>query len=513
MAEKKAQKKPAEITQENLDESFEVEYMSRWKLLVRAFRKHRAGRISLVILLILYVLMLFADFFSPANPYQQYTDRTFAPPSEVHWKYEDKLVAPYIYDVMSYRDPVTYQRIYEPASVIENFVGTDTDGNAVNYKLGEDGVTAISLIFTSNINAIGSKRERSLKKSTEEMEMIPLSKIDMMKEGGRKETITDQATLKTYIEDPIYSYKIARIGDLQSVEIEEGVNAVNIIYEDGTEKEVSLSALNTIDLKRFTIKWFVRGWEYKLFGFIPMDIHLFGVDSPAQYYIFGADAYGRDVLTRILFGSQVSLTVGFAGILITFTLGLFLGGVAGYYGGWVDEVLMRATEILMSIPSLYLLISLRAILPADLPSNITYLMIIVILSFIGWPGMSRVIRGMVLSIKQSEYVEAARAMGYPTGRIIWKHIIPNTSTYIIVSATLSIPGYILGEAGLSFLGYGIREPQSSWGLMLAQAQKLSVLEQYPWLLLPGVFLFVAILAFNLFGDAMRDAMDPRALGH
>src|SRR6056297_1346705 len=501
------------VTNDNIEQSFEVEYMSRWRLLLRAFKRHNTGRISLVILLILYVIMLFADFFSPADPFAQKTDRTYAPPSEIHWKYEGEWVAPYIYDVLSYRDPVTYQRIYEPASVIEYIDFQDEEGIRHEYALEKNGVTDISLVFRSEIIAVGSERERVLRNSKEELERIPLSKTEVMKSAGISRVITDEDELQTYKDDPIHSYKMNRIGELESIKLTEGVEEISIVYEDGTQENYEISSIESFDLKRFTIKWFIKGWEYKLLGFIPGDIHLFGVDRPAQFYLFGADAYGRDVLTRIFFGSRVSLTVGFAGILITFTLGLLLGGMAGYYGGWIDEILMRITEILMSIPSLYLLISLRAILPADLPSHITYLMIIVILSFIGWPGMSRVIRGMVLSIKQSEYVEAARAMGYPTRRIIWKHIIPNTSTYIIVSATLAIPGYILGEAGLSFLGYGIREPQSSWGLMLAQAQRLSVLEQYPWLLLPGIFLFVAILAFNLFGDAMRDAMDPRSLGH
>ncbi len=508
-------KKPEQkvVTNDNIEQSFEVEYMSRWKLLLRAFRRHNTGRISLVILIILYVIMLFADFFSPADPYAQKTDRTYAPPSEIHWKYDGEWVAPYIYDVLSYRDPITYQRIYEPASVIEYIDFKDKEGVRHEYTLEKNGITDISLVFRSEIIAVGSEKERVLRNTKQELERIPMSKTEVMKSAEISRVITDPDELQTYKDDPIHSYKMTRIGELESIKLTEGVEEISIIYEDGSKENYEISSIEHFDLKRFTIKWFVKGWEYKLFGFIPMDIHLFGVDRPAQFYLFGADAYGRDVLTRIFFGSRVSLTVGFAGILITFTLGLLLGGMAGYYGGWIDEILMRITEILMSIPSLYLLISLRAILPADLPSHITYLMIIVILSFIGWPGMSRVIRGMVLSIKQSEYVEAARAMGYPTRRIIWKHIIPNTSTYIIVSATLAIPGYILGEAGLSFLGYGIREPQSSWGLMLAQAQRLSVLEQYPWLLLPGVFLFVAILAFNLFGDAMRDAMDPRSLGH
>ncbi len=508
-------KKPEQkvVTEENIEQSFEVEYMGRGKLLLRAFRRHNTGRISLVILVILYTIMLFADFFSPSDPYVQQTDRTYAPPTQIQWKYEGKLVAPYIYDVVSYRDKDTYERIYEPASVIETIEFQDIDGLTHSYELEKDGVSDISLVFRSEIIAVGSISERVLRNSKTELERIPFSKTEAMKSAGYSKLITDPDELQTYKDDPIHRYKMTRIGELEAIKLTEGVEEISIIYEDGKKDIIEIASIQDFSLKRFTIKWFIKGWDYKLLGFIPMNTHLFGVERPAQFYLFGADAYGRDVLTRIIFGSRVSLTVGFAGILITFTLGLLLGGLAGYYGGWVDEILMRITEILMSIPSLYLLISLRAILPADLPSNITYLMIIVILSFIGWPGMSRVIRGMVLSIKQSEYVEAARAMGYPARRIIWKHIIPNTSTYIIVSASLAIPGYILGEAGLSFLGYGIREPQSSWGLMLAQAQRLSVLEQHPWLLLPGVFLFVAILAFNLFGDAMRDAMDPRSLGH
>ncbi|HPE69106.1 MAG TPA: ABC transporter permease [Thermotogota bacterium] len=500
-------------TPQQVEPSFEVEYMSRWKLIVRAFKKHKTGRIALVILVIFYALSIFADFFSPVNPYVQNTDRTYAPPSEVLWRVDGKFVGPYIYDVASYRDPVTYQRYYEPASVIQEITGEDTDGNAFSFSLDDPKIQNIFTRFESEIIAVGTEGERTLTKSSKEMKLVPISKKEILRQGGIDTVYNSPEDLEVYLNNPIYSYKMNRIGQLTEIHVDEGIRALNIEFTDGSKKTVEVGSIDDFSFKIFKIKLFNRGWEYKLFGLIPTNLHLFGVDSPAQYYLFGADAYGRDVWTRILFGSRISLSVGFAGILITFTLGLLLGGVAGYYGGWTDETLMRITEILMSIPGLYLLISLRAILPQDLPSHITYLMIIVILSFIGWPGMSRVIRGMVLSIKQTEYVEAARAMGYPTRRIIWRHIIPNTSTYVIVSATLAIPGYILGEAGLSFLGFGIREPQSSWGLMLTQAQKLSVLEQYPWLLLPGVFLFFAILAFNLFGDAVRDAFDPKGLGN
>ena len=298
----------------------------------------------------------------------------------------------------------------------------------------------------------------------------------------------------------------------EGVVFEKRLDALLILRGDDVEYLENFKVVH-YEFKRYPIRFFVRSWKYKLLWLIPTDIHLFGVEEPATIYIFGADKFGRDIFTRTLFGSRISLSIGFVGILITFTLGLLLGGIAGYYGKWVDEALMRTTEVLMSIPSFYLLISLRAILPMDLPSTTTYFMLVVILSFLGWPGMSRVIRGMVLSLKQTEFVEAARALGFPSRRIIWRHILPNTATYVIIAATLSIPGYILGEAGLSFLGLGIREPQSSWGLMLAQAQDITVLKHYPWLLIPGVFLFIAVLAFNLFGDAVRDAFDPRSMGH
>ncbi|MDI6864019.1 MAG: ABC transporter permease, partial [Pseudothermotoga sp.] len=178
----------------------------------------------------------------------------------------------------------------------------------------------------------------------------------------------------------------------------------------------------------------------------------------------------------------------------------------------VDEAFMRFAEIIMSIPGFYLMIMLRAVLPLDLPSTQIYLLIVFILSFIGWAGTSRVIRGLVLSIREREFVEAAVAIGLSNWKVLTRHVLPNTTTYLIVNATLRIPGYILGEAGLSFLGLGIREPQASWGLMLAQAQDVYVITRASWLLIPGVFIFVTVLAFNFVGDALRDALDPRSLG-
>src|SRR5205823_4111257 len=202
---------------------------------------------------------------------------------------------------------------------------------------------------------------------------------------------------------------------------------------------------------RYPLVLFAKGARYRLFGLLPCDRHLFGVTPPGRIYLLGADDAGRDVWTRLLFGSQVSLTVGVVGIVISFTLGLLLGGVSGYFGGWVDTLIMRGTELLLSIPALYLIVALRGVFPLDLPSQQTYLAIVAILAFIGWASLARVIRGMVLSLRQAEYVIAAEALGASRLRIIVRHILPNTMSFTIVAATVAVPGFILGEVFLSFL--------------------------------------------------------------
>jgi len=261
---------------------------------------------------------------------------------------------------------------------------------------------------------------------------------------------------------------------------------------------------------RHPVRWFVHGARYRLLGLVPTDLHLFGVDPPARIFVLGADDTGRDVWTRVLFGAQVSLTVGVVGILISFTLGLLFGGVSGYFGGWVDTVIMRGTELLLSIPGLYLIVALRGVFPLDLPSQQTYLAIVAILSFIGWAGLARIIRGMVLSLRQAEYVIAAQALGASSLRVIVRHILPNTMSFTIVAATVAVPGYILGEVFLSFLGVGVQPPAASWGNMLNAARSQRVLTSFPWMLLaPGTAIFLTVMAFNFFGDGLRDALDPR----
>jgi peptide/nickel transport system permease protein len=216
-------------------------------------------------------------------------------------------------------------------------------------------------------------------------------------------------------------------------------------------------------------------------------------------------------MTRILFGGQISLSVGLLGILISMSIGLVFGGISGYYGGLIDLVMMRFTELLMAIPGLYLILTLRYLIRDDISSRKMYLMIVAILALAGWASIGRVIRGMVLSLKENEYSLAARALGASDARVILRHILPNTASFVIVTSTLYVPYYILGEVALSFLGLGISEPETSWGLLLKDAQNSQILKFSPWLVLPGFFIFVAVLAYNFLGDGMRDAADPRAV--
>lgn len=258
------------------------------------------------------------------------------------------------------------------------------------------------------------------------------------------------------------------------------------------------------------LKLFVKGESYKFLGIIPSSRHLIGVESPGELYLLGTDINGRDVFSRLLFGGRISMTVGFLSLFIVFPIGLLYGGVAGYFGGIVDVLMMRFAEAVMAIPSFYLLIILAAILPSGMTSIQRFCLIIVILALIGWAGFARVVRGMVLSIKKEEFVLAEKTLGASSLRIILKHILPQTTSYVIIAMTLSVPSYILAESGLSFLGLGIQQPVASWGNMLKEAQEFTNILYRPWLLTPGVLIFIAVLSFNLLGDAIRDILDPKS---
>jgi peptide/nickel transport system permease protein len=267
----------------------------------------------------------------------------------------------------------------------------------------------------------------------------------------------------------------------------------------------------------------VKGTPYRWLGLIPGDRHLFGTVAltpgsvAAPFNLLGTDEQGRDYFSRLVYGSRVSLWVGLVGIALSFPLGMLLGGLSGYLGGSVDTLLMRLTEVLMSIPSLYLLVALAAILQNNPLTQLPFsnwerfLIIVALTSLIGWAGLARVIRGQVLSLREREYVQAARVAGAGDVYLIVRHILPQTTTYLVISATLAIPGFIASESILSLVGLGIQQPDASWGNMLSLATNASIMVLQPWLILaPTAMVMLTSLAFNILGDSLRDALDPRS---
>lgn len=253
----------------------------------------------------------------------------------------------------------------------------------------------------------------------------------------------------------------------------------------------------------------VQGEPYKFWGLIPWNRHLVGPQNPGDpFYLLGSDKSGRDVFSRIIYSSRISLTVGLVGVTLSLTLGILLGGISGLLGGWLDNVIQRTIEIVMSVPTLPLWLAFAAVVPLDWGPLRVYFMISVILSLVGWTGMARVVRSKFLSLRKEDFVLAAELDGVSRYRLITRHMLPSFLSHIIASVTLAIPGMILGETALSFLGLGLRPPVVSWGVMLQEAQSVAVIAIYPWLLLPALAVVFIVLAFNFLGDGLRDAADP-----
>ena len=291
-------------------------------------------------------------------------------------------------------------------------------------------------------------------------------------------------------------------------------------YVYATERTIDLTTYRVSYVEDTSKKYYVRffvsgGSEHRLLGFAST-LHLFAAraddGSEAELFVLGTDRLGRDMFTRCLVGSWVSLAVGPLVILISFPLGILLGGVSGYYGGGVDMFIQRACEVMLAIPGLPILMAMGAALRGfGLSAMMVFFGVILALAIISWGGLARIIRGQVLAIREMDFVTAARAAGANDLRIVLRHIVPNVTSYLVVAATLTIPGMMLTEAALSFLGYGIQEPMTSWGQLLNAATNVGSIELHPWILLPGAFIIIAVLAFNFMGDALRDAVDPYSI--
>lgn len=370
---------PAAEERESAEEQIYV--ASQWQLMWWRFRRHKLALVSTVILIFLYVVALFAEFFAITDPQAHDARLSFIPPQSIHFIDEGRF-SPFVYGLEGGRDPETLRMIYQ---------------------------------------------------------------VD--------------------------------------------------------------------ETKKYPIGLFVAGHPYKILGVFPADIHLLGLqtdDEEALFHPLGTDRLGRDMLSRLAYGTRISMSIGFVGVVLSLLLGILLGGVSGYYGGPADTVIQRVIEFTRSLPTIPLWLSLAAALPRDWPPLTTYFMITVILSIFGWTGLARVVRGRFLSLREEDFVLAARLAGTGEMRIILRHMVPSFLSHIIAAMTLAIPAMILSETSLSFLGLGLRPPVISWGVLLQEAQNIQSVALAPWLLLPGAAVVVTVLCFNFLGDGLRDAADPYA---
>ena len=260
--------------------------------------------------------------------------------------------------------------------------------------------------------------------------------------------------------------------------------------------------------EKYPIFFFVRGGQYKLWNLFRTDIHFFGVKEPGVIFLFGTNAVGMDLFSCNIYAARISLSIGLLGVALSFVLGCILGGISGYFGGTADMIIQRIIEFLICIPTIPLWMALSAAVPDEWSPVKVYFGITVVLSFVGWCGLARDVRSKLLALREEDFAMAAKIAGATYGRIIIRHLLPSFLSYLIVSLTLSVPGMILGETSLSFLGLGLRPPVVSWGVLLKEAQNVQTVALHPWLLIPGLFVIIVVLAFNFLGDGLRDAADP-----
>ncbi len=366
-------------TEEESAASKRISIATQWQLMWWRFRKHRMAMLSAIIILLFYVVVIFADFFAYTDPTKDNANLLLLTPQPIHWYDGDKF-SPHVFAVTGKRDPKTFKKVYKP--------------------------------------------------------------------------------------DP--KQKVA-------------------------------------------VKFFAEGYEYKILGFIPTNRHWIGVEGAKveeSLFLLGTDNLGRDVFSRLMVATRLSLTIGLAGVALSLFLGIFLGGISGLYGGMVDNIIQRFIEIVRSVPTIPLWMALAAAVPSDWPIERVYFVIVLILGIIGWTTLARVVRGRFLSLRNEDFVTAADLAGASQWRIIFRHMVPSFLSHIIAATSLALPAMIIAETSLSFLGLGLRPPAISWGVLLKDAQNIQAVALSPWLLLPAVPVIVAVLAFNFLGDGLRDAADP-----
>ncbi len=368
---------PVMPEKEKQDSTYEV--ASQWKLMWWKFKKHKLAMVAVPIIIIMYTLAIFCEFFSPSVPLERYSQYKNAPPTRIHIiDAEGKWNFPFVYDLKEAMDSYTFK--------------------------------------------------------------------------------------KTFTED--------------------------------TSKKIPL-------------RFFAKGSDYKFWNLFPASIRFLGPVEPGDpFFLMGTDQLGRDLFSRILYGGRISLSFCLVSIFFTFLVGLALGGLSGYLGGITDTVVQRTIDMLMCVPQIPLWMALAATLPRDMQPLQMYLMMSIIMSLIGWTGLARVVRGKILSLREEDFVMAARLSGASHARVVGRHLVPSFASYIIVSVTGTVPAMILGETALSFLGLGLQPPVVSWGVLLQDAQTIETLAHHPWLLWPAAFIVVTVLMFNFAGDGLRDAADP-----
>jgi len=367
------------IKKENKEKSLEEKYYmaSQWQLMGRKFKKHKLAVGAGIVLIILYLIAIFCEFIAPYGLNERRTQYILAPPHKIHFISEGRIVRPFVYELISEKDPETL---------------------SLTYK------------------------------------------------------------------------------------------------EDMT--------------KKYDLDLFIRGDKYKFWGLFETDLHLFGAEDGGTVFLFGTDRLSRDMFSRIVYGTRISLSIGLVGVFLTLILGLVLGGISGYFGGIPDIVIQRVIEILRSFPAIPLWLALSAAIPEEYSAIKVYFIITMILALIRWTELARIVRGKLLSLREEDYVMAAKLAGCSSASIISRHLIPGFLSYIIVNLTLAVPWMILAETSLSFLGIGLRPPVTSWGVLLIEAQNVRTIAFNPWLLLPVVFVIITVLSFNFLGDGLRDAADP-----